>query len=319
MNAFRTILFAADFSENSRQAFSVACSLAREDKTRLVVLAVAEPDWVADDPVYLSQSSVVFHKKEPNEHRLQMFQQKLRDVYAPGHPIDVEYHAREGEIAEEIMGMAREIGADLIVMGTHGRTGMNWLLSGSIATQVLREAHCPLLALRSSVGAHKLREARVILHPTDFSQSSRAAMKVARALARDLGARLLVLHVTPPAILMDGTIAGEVDPSTFRASLEGLRSSLDGPDLKYPVETRLILGLDREEILRTAQEVGCDLIVMGTHGRTGLGRLLMGSVAEAVLPRASCPVMVVKTPEMATTTEQQQQEKSADRKTVSVF
>jgi nucleotide-binding universal stress UspA family protein len=141
-------------------------------------------------------------------------------------------------------------------------------------------------------------------------------MKVARALARDLGARLLVLHVTPPAILMDGTVAGAVDPSTFRASLEELGSSLDGPDLKYPVETRLSLGLDREEILRTAQEVGCDLIVMGTHGRSGLGRLLMGSVAEAVLPRASCPVMVVKTPELTTTT---QQERSADRKTVKVF
>ena len=65
MNAFRTIVFAADFSENSREAFSVACSLSREDKTRLVVLAVAKSDWVADDPVCLGQSSVAFHKKAP--------------------------------------------------------------------------------------------------------------------------------------------------------------------------------------------------------------------------------------------------------------
>jgi len=316
MKPFRTILFAADFSQNSREAFSAACSLAREDKTRLFVLSVAETDWVAEEPVFLGQSSVQFHNEGHDEHRLEMLKQKLRDEYAPGHPINVEYHAREGDICDEILAMAREIGADLIVMGTHGRTGMNWLLSGSVATAVLRRAPCPVLALKSSEAVHKLGEARVILHPTDFSENSRTALKVARSLARDLGARLLILHVTPPAILMDGTVAGEIDPSAYRASLEELRSRLDGPDLKYPVETRLILGLDREEILRTAQEVGCDLIVMGTHGRTGLGRLLMGSVAEAVMPRASCPVMIVKAPELVT---MPPQGKSTGKKTVSVY
>jgi nucleotide-binding universal stress UspA family protein len=316
MKSFRTILFAADFSENSREAFSAACSLAREDKARLFVVSVAEPDWVAEDPVFLGQSSVQFHEEHRDGQRLEMLKQKLRDEYAPAHPINVEYHAREGDICDEILAMAREIGADLIVMGTHGRTGMNWLLSGSIATAVLRKAPCPVLALRSSGAARKLAEARVILHPTDFSENSRAALKVARLLARDLGARLLVLHVTPPAILMDGTVAGEIDPSAYRASLEELCSRLDGPDLKYPVETRLILGLDREEILRMADEVRCDLIVMGTHGRTGLGRLLMGSVAESVLPRANCPVMIVKPPELVTTPPQA---RTADKKTVRVY
>jgi nucleotide-binding universal stress UspA family protein len=282
----------------------------------LLVLAVAESDWVAEEPVYLGQSSVQFYEEAQDGRRLEMLKQKLRDVYAPAFPIDVEYHATHGEVSEEILAMARETGADLIVMGTHGRTGMNWLLSGSVATTVLRKANCPVLALRSSVGARKLQEARVIIHPTDFSVNSRAALKVARLLARDLGARLLILHVTSPAILMDGTVAGEVDPSVFRASLEELRASLDGPDLKYPVETQLNLGLDREEILRMAQETGCDLIVMGTHGRTGLGRLLMGSVAESVLPRASCPVMVVKNPEVVSAPPQA---KSILKKTVRVY
>jgi nucleotide-binding universal stress UspA family protein len=316
MNAFRTILFAADFSENSREAFSVACSLAREDKTRLFVLAVAEPDLVAEEPVYLGQSSVQFYKEGHDGQRLEMLKQKLRDVYAPAYPINVEYHARHGDISEEILATAHEISADLIVMGTHGRTGINWLLSGSIATTVLRRANCPVLALRSTAAARKLGETRLIIHPTDFSVNSRAALTVARSLARDLGARLLILHVSPPAILMDGTVAAEIDPSTYRASLEELRTSLDGPDLKYPVETRLILGLDREEILRTAQETGCDLIVMGTHGRTGLARLLMGSVAESVLPKASCPVMIVKTPEVVTAPPQA---KSIGKKTVRVY
>ena len=72
------------------------------------------------------------------------------------------------------------------------------------------------------------------------------------------------------------------------------RERIDGPDLKYPVETWFSRGFAPDEIVRVAAEVGCGLIVMGTHGRTGLGRLLMGNTAESVLPEASCPVMIVK-------------------------
>jgi nucleotide-binding universal stress UspA family protein len=316
MNSFQTILFAADFSENSREAFSAACSLARADKSRVVVLHIADSDWVASEPVYANQTSVQFDEKKPDERRLHALEQKLRDTYAPAYPIDVEYCARAGDISDQIVEMARELSADLIVMGSHGRTGMNWILFGSVAARVLRKASCPVLALKYSTTAPKLENARLILHPTDFSENSRAALGVARSLALDLGARLLILHVSPPAILLDGTNAGEVDPSVFRASLEELRDRLDGPDLKFPVETRFAPGFEREEILRTAQEIGCDLIVMGTHGRTGLSGLLMGSVAETVLSRASCPVMVVKAPKHVTAPKE---EKSTARKTVTVL
>ncbi len=180
--------------------------------------------------------------------------------------------------------IAREIGSDLIVMGTHGRTAVSWLISGSVATAVLRRAHCPVLALRSSVQTHKDGVARVIIHPTDFSENSRAALDVARSLARDHGARLVIIHVTEPAVMVDGTVVGESDPSTYHASLEDLRTELDGPDLKYPVETRLILGYPRYEILSTAQEMGCDMIVMGTHGR----RRWVGCFSEASRNRC-CP------------------------------
>jgi nucleotide-binding universal stress UspA family protein len=120
---------------------------------------------------------------------------------------------------------------------------------------------------------------------------------VARSLARDFGARLILLHVLPVEVVMEGTMAAELDPAAFRDALETMRRRLDGPDLKYPVETDLIHGFAPEEITRMASVLGCDLIVMGTHGRSGLGRLLMGSVAESVVPRADCPVLVVKPPE----------------------
>src|SRR5262249_47963001 len=87
-----------------------------------------------------------------------------------------------------------------------------------------------------------------------------------------------------------------VDPGVYREALAEECQLIDGPDLKYPVETRLARGDAAEEILRAATELDCGLIVMGTHGRTGLSRLLMGSVTEYVVPRADCPVLAVKTP-----------------------
>ncbi len=195
--------------------------------------------------------------------------------------------------------MAGEAGADLIVMGTHGRTGLRRLLAGSVANAVLRGAHCRVLALRSRAGMQTGEAVRVILHPTDFSECSEAALRVARSLASDHGARLILLHVLPVAIVMDGSMAGEIDPQPYHDALERIRESLDGPDMKYPVETRLTRGFEQEEIRRVTEEVASDLIVMGTHGRTGLGRLFMGSVAESVLSKADCPVMVVKVPQPA--------------------
>ncbi len=76
--------------------------------------------------------------------------------------------------------MAEEIDSDLIVMGTHGRTGLRGLLAGSVAIAVLRGARCPVLALRSAEHPRETKEIRVILHPTDFSVDSEAALKVAR-------------------------------------------------------------------------------------------------------------------------------------------
>ncbi len=79
-----------------------------------------------------------------------------------------------------------------------------------------------------------------------------------------------------------------------------MRRRIDGPDLKHPVESRLCQGEPADQIIQTAAELGNGLIVMGTHGRTGLTRLLFGSVAEFVLPRANCPVLAVKTPDRET-------------------
>jgi len=137
---------------------------------------------------------------------------------------------------------------------------------------------------------------RTILHPTDFSPQSAHAYQLACALARDYGARLVLLHVHPPEIVYAEGYVLSPDPEVV---LRELRQELDrlpppGPGVR--VDRAIKEGDPVLEILGTARETGCDLIVMGTHGRTGVGRLLMGSVAEAVLRKAPCPVLTVKAP-----------------------
>jgi nucleotide-binding universal stress UspA family protein len=137
---------------------------------------------------------------------------------------------------------------------------------------------------------------RTILHPTDFSPYSDYAFRLACSLARDYGARLVVLHVEAPPVIVytEGLIPPE--PVEDKAQLRERLHQLQPGDPKVPVEHYLAEGNAVAEILRTAEDTRCDLILMGTHGRTGLGRLLMGSVAEQVVRRAPCPVVTVKTP-----------------------
>jgi nucleotide-binding universal stress UspA family protein len=136
---------------------------------------------------------------------------------------------------------------------------------------------------------------RKILHPTDFSENSQAAFRLACALARDYQARLLVLHVSTPFVAYgEGMVTAP--PPDFTEELRARLQQIRPGDPRVGIEHKLVEGDAAAEILRVAREAGCDLIVLGTHGRTGLPRLLMGSVAEVVVRRASCPVLTVKTP-----------------------
>ncbi len=138
---------------------------------------------------------------------------------------------------------------------------------------------------------------KTILHPTDFSQSARYAFRLACSLARDHGARLIVMHVSGPAQAnLYGGVPVIEQLEEHERDLEERLHRLKPQHFKLPVEFRMEKGIPAEEILRVAQETSCGLIVMGTHGRTGVNRMLMGSVAEQVLRRAACPVLAVKAP-----------------------
>jgi nucleotide-binding universal stress UspA family protein len=136
-----------------------------------------------------------------------------------------------------------------------------------------------------------------ILFPTDFSDRSTAAFHVACALARDHRAALTVLHVRDLPTVAFAEF-GAVPPanSPSRAEIMEKLNEFEPPDPSVNVEYVVTDGLAVEEIVRAATDRNCDLIVMGTHGRTGLGRLMLGSVAEEVMRKAPCPVLTLKAP-----------------------
>ncbi|MGP0068773.1 MAG: universal stress protein [Isosphaeraceae bacterium] len=140
---------------------------------------------------------------------------------------------------------------------------------------------------------------RKILVPTDFSSHAGEAFRVAHDLAKATGATVVVFHVSrPPAVVSDGDrlLSAPVRAETKDVWEEVRKIQAKDPAVHVEHEVIVADRPDAEHILRILEERGCDLIVMGTHGRTWLKHLLCGSVAEDVVRRAQCPVMVVKAP-----------------------
>ena len=135
---------------------------------------------------------------------------------------------------------------------------------------------------------------KTIVFPTDFSTASDAALVHAAALARQSGGRLLIVHVEEPPLAYGGgeLYYGLPEPSSERIlkMLEDVRPA----DPAVPFAHRLTMGDPAAEIVRIAGDENAEMIVLGTHGRTGITRLLMGSVAEAIVRRAPCPVLVYR-------------------------
>jgi nucleotide-binding universal stress UspA family protein len=133
-----------------------------------------------------------------------------------------------------------------------------------------------------------------ILFATDFSPASDAALKYATALARDSGARLLIVHVEELPTPYAGGEMMLPQPEYPNPEIRKMLEAVVPTDKNVPYEHHLLLGTAAEDIVRLATEEKADLIVIGTHGRTGLKRVLMGSVAEAVMRHAHCPVLTLK-------------------------
>ncbi len=295
MPASTTILHPTDFSAHADHAFALACSLARASSSRLLVVHVA--------PI---------PKLDTKRYYREEMEAALRRRQAPDRAVETGWHLLAGEAVPEILWLAHEIRCALIVMGTQGQTRLARLVMGSVAEQVVRNAPCPVVTVKAparelppaaegpSEAAGPIPAAvpiRTILHPTDLSDRCAEAFRVACSLARDHAARVIVVHVPEPPAAPTGMAPAPPLPEGHRGGMEEWLRRSHQPDPGVQVEYRVEEGDIAPGIVSAARATACDLIVMGTHGRTGLGRLLMGSVAESVLRTAPCPVVTVKTPD----------------------
>jgi nucleotide-binding universal stress UspA family protein len=202
-----------------------------------------------------------------------------------------------GTPSAAIVDYARTLGIDLIVMGTHGRGGMAHVLLGSVAERVVRTAHCPVLTLRDRPN----RAIQHILVPTDFSATADAALDYAFALAARFGADVQLLHVLDDPFLAEGMTAEAYiaeAPTVRTAMLRDAQTRLTHravpPSADVTVYSEVLFGHNAKTIAEYAAMRNIDVIVMGTHGRTGVAHLLLGSVAERLVRTAPCPVFTVR-------------------------
>src|SRR5262249_31526550 len=210
---------------------------------------------------------------------------------------------REGDPAHDIAVAADALSADLVVMGTHGRTGLERLLLGSVAERTLRRLRCPVLTMSRVENAVVRPGFRRILCPIDLTGASARTVEAAVALADRNAAELTVVHVLESA---DGGTPG---PSAYlsRAEREALRQggveqvrerlhaavARCAPG-RSRIDERVTAGEPSQEIVRLAEEIGADLVVMGACATSPIARLFFGSTSRDVVREAPCPVLVVR-------------------------
>ena len=136
--------------------------------------------------------------------------------------------------------------------------------------------------------------AKTILFPTDFSTASDAALAHAETLAKQAGAKLLIVHIEEPPLAYGGGELYYGLPEPNSARIRNMLEDVKPTDPAVPFEHRLTMGDPAAEVVRIAAEDKVEMIVMGTHGRTGLTRMLMGSVAEAIVRQSPCPVLTYR-------------------------
>ncbi|MFB6229964.1 MAG: universal stress protein [Salinibacter sp.] len=186
---------------------------------------------------------------------------------------------------------------DLVVMGTHGRRGLRHLFIGSVAEGVVRRASCPVLTVREGSELAPAWRIRNILVPVDFSEASLEALRHAKELALTYGAQITLLHVVEEVVYPS---AYGLDPVNLPGAevvtrVEENLAEIARDEIGYEhVEVEANVGYAPSSIHDYAETNDADLITIATHGRTGLERMLLGSVAERVVRQAPTPVFVVK-------------------------
>lgn len=295
------ILLAMDFSPRARGAEVYASRLAESWGATLTVMSVLEfaPGLDPEHPVHRLHLAELL--KQATQELVEL---KTRTA---DRGISVRTRIATGIPSEEVLAAAAAEDTDLIVVGTAGKTGLEHILLGSTAERIIRTAPCPVLAVptersRAEPAVSNKNHQAVfdrILVPVDFSDCSLDALECAVVVAQRAKASLMLLHVLEPVSYgLDFTLplpaAREHKREAATERLAGIVTALDAVKVKSELVVRG--GLPRDSILDVARAHSADMIVMGTHGRRGLSHAFYGSVAESVLRKSHCPVLMVRSP-----------------------
>jgi nucleotide-binding universal stress UspA family protein len=304
MITIRRILCPVDFSEHSRRALDHALAIAKWYDSAVTVLHVSPLMPVA---AYAPMSGMPPYVGLTADARHALMR-SLEEFAAGGQAsVPVEFEIAEGHAAAVILARAGEISADLLVLGTHGRSGFERWVLGSVTEKVLRKALCPVLTVPTRV-THAAAEPVVLRHivcAVDFSECSMHALDYAISLAEEAHASLTVVHVIelPPDIpreVHETVMLGPRDRREYiaLAEEEGRARLTDAvPDrvrALLTVDTALGAGTPYREILRVAAEHSADLIAVGVHGRGAIDRMLFGSTTQHLVRQAACPVLTIR-------------------------
>ena len=294
----QTILVPVDFSEGSKRALHWAVDLAKRHDAQLHllhVMAAYGPEWYGEaEP--LPQVDALRNELETDAREGLEAMAPDPDRSGVASKVTV---VHDLNVAGAILEETADANADLIVMGTHGRSGIEHALLGSVAEKVVRRA--PQMVLTVGKEAAGSPSVERILAPTDFSKPSKQALRTAKQLAATYDAQLDVLFVAEERVVpifrdtgLPGVSLLKMDPEIVNNAVDAidhLSDEVGGPEVA--VQGHVAKGKVAPRIIDFTESHGVDLIVMATRGLTGLNHFLIGSVAERVVRRAPCPVLTM--------------------------
>lgn len=292
------ILAPTDFSESARTGVRLANWLAERFAASVMVTHVVETPFR-----FSGLEEVILAREELETMRLAEAQLNRLATEGPRPGPETSACVRQGKAFQEIATLAGKCGADLIVIATRGQTGLKRVWLGSTAERVVRHAPCPVLTVPAGKpGARGKALARVrlkrIVVATDLSEFSVSALPYAAAFARQFDAEIILAHVVeprfpPPEVgALPPQVVEQDESALAEECLQRLRQEVLDGDLQ--VRTLVRNGVPFQEITRLASSLDADLIILPTHGHTGLKHVLLGSTAERVVRHADCPVLVVR-------------------------
>lgn len=274
---FRNILFATDFSPCSEAVFLYATALARECEATLFSVHVIQAEVMSVDPPVIDQlrESAV---------------QQMHDLEASEALQGIRFQplVADGAVGVTVADLVRQNNIDVVIVGTHGRTGMRKFVMGSVAEEIFRHAPCPVIALGPQVctEARHNPSFKRVLYATDFAADSSARLSHALTILEPRIETVTLMHVVPTAPITDADTAKTV----FRTNLLNMVPA--GIKISTPVEAVVEIGQTAELIVEAAKDRKTDVIVLGVHPTGVMGTHLMHT-AYRVMIEAPCPVMLV--------------------------